>query len=78
MPAAAELPKTETLSAQAKEVPPSEAVIATRRMYAAHQSLRSEEVDNPDSASNQRIKQEMLLKVFARAESSEVALASEE
>lgn len=47
----------------------SEQVIATRRMYQAHASLRSEEVDNPDSRTNQVIKREMIMKALENAKS---------
>lgn len=57
----------EAASEPAPQEPPSDEVLATRAMYAAHASLRSAEVDDPDSATNQRVKQEMIAKALARS-----------
>ena len=59
----------EASSAPVSADPPSEQVLATRAMYAAHASLRADEVDDPDSATNQRIKSEMIQKALARSSS---------
>lgn len=42
-------------------------VAATRRMFAAHASLRTAAVANPDSAQNRLILQTMVLKALSRA-----------
>jgi len=41
-----------------------EEVQATTRMYLAHQSLRSEQVSDPDSEENRRIKESMIRKAL--------------
>lgn len=42
-------------------------LIATARMYAAHASLRTPEVADPDSQSNKQILQTMVLKALAQS-----------
>lgn len=46
--------------------PNPDEVAATARMYAAHVSLRTSEVANPDSVTNRAILQAMVTKAFAR------------
>lgn len=47
-----------------------EEIAATARMYAAHESLRTPEEADPDSKSNKRILQTMVIKVLARNNAS--------
>ncbi|MDQ8201194.1 hypothetical protein QEH56_23715 [Pelagicoccus enzymogenes] len=49
------------------EPAPTDTVKETRRMVAAHSSLRSPEVADPDSESNRRIMQQMTLQAFENA-----------
>jgi hypothetical protein len=46
-------------------------IVATRRMYGAHASLRTPEVANPDSAANRQILQTMVTKALSRAAQAE-------
>ena len=47
-----------------------EEIAATARMYAAHASLRTPEVADPDSKANKQILQTMVLKALARQDSA--------
>lgn len=66
----ARVPEAETIDLSQER--PS--VVETRRMYQAHAILRSDEIDQPDSELNTRLRSEMLRGVLQLAESHQASL----
>lgn len=67
-PSESEKAASEGVERESASEPPGLETLATRRMYLAHAPLREPEVDNPDSAENKRIMQQMISNALSSSE----------